>query len=121
MVQARGRAGLCQGTQYNLGNMYANGEGVAQDDAAAVKWFRMAAEQGYANAQFNLGLMYAKGRGVVQDYLLSHMWGNLAAKNGNDKAIELRDAIAKIISPSDISKAQAMARECVKSSYKNCG
>ena len=38
--------------QYNLGIMYANGEGVPQDDAEAVKWSRLAAEQGYASAQF---------------------------------------------------------------------
>ena len=32
--------------QYNLGFMYSNGEGVPQDYAEAVKWYRMAAEQG---------------------------------------------------------------------------
>ena len=32
--------------QYNLGLMYDNGEGVAQDDGKAVKWYRLAAEQG---------------------------------------------------------------------------
>ena len=29
-----------------------------KDDAEAVKWYRLAAEQDYANAQFNLGNMY---------------------------------------------------------------
>ncbi len=32
--------------QQSLGNMYANGQGVPQDDAEAVKWFRKAADQG---------------------------------------------------------------------------
>ena len=35
--------------------MYRNGQGVTQDNAEAVKWYRKAAEQGYAAAQFNLG------------------------------------------------------------------
>ena len=35
--------------QFNLGFMYANGEGVPQDDAEAVKWYRKAAEQGNGN------------------------------------------------------------------------
>ena len=32
--------------QYNLGVMYAEGEGVPQDYKAAVQWYRRAAEQG---------------------------------------------------------------------------
>ncbi|MCK9681056.1 tetratricopeptide repeat protein, partial [Haemophilus influenzae] len=32
--------------QFNLGVMYAKGQGVKQDDFEAVKWFRKAAEQG---------------------------------------------------------------------------
>ncbi len=48
--------------------MYGKGQGVPQDDAKAVKWYRKAAEQGYAGAQSNLGVMYGKGQGVPQDY-----------------------------------------------------
>ena len=40
--------------QFNLGVMYANGgEGVPEDDAEAVRWYRLAAEQGYAAAQLS--------------------------------------------------------------------
>ena len=41
--------------QFNLGVMYATGEGVPKDDAKAVKWYRLVAEQGYARAQFTSG------------------------------------------------------------------
>ncbi|MDP4855337.1 MAG: SEL1-like repeat protein, partial [Schleiferiaceae bacterium] len=34
--------------QYNLGIMYANGQGVPKSDKEAVKWYRKAAEQGDA-------------------------------------------------------------------------
>ena len=44
--------------------MYADGLNVLQDDAEAVRWFRLAAGQGEAEAQYNLGLMYDNGRGV---------------------------------------------------------
>ena len=37
--------------QLNLALMYYNGEGVPQDDKTAVKWYTLAAEQGYAKAQ----------------------------------------------------------------------
>ena len=40
-----------------LGFMYAEGRGVAKENAEAVKWFLMAAEQGDITAQFNLGTM----------------------------------------------------------------
>ena len=37
--------------QYNLGLMYANGEGVPEDDAEAVRWYRLAADQGTTRAR----------------------------------------------------------------------
>ena len=43
---------------YNLGWLYANGEGVEQNFKEAVKWYQKAADQGLANAQASLGVMY---------------------------------------------------------------
>jgi hypothetical protein len=72
--------------QNNLGAMYANGQGVPQDDEEAAKWFRLAAEQGGADAQNNLGVMYANGRGVPQDYREAAKWFRLAAEQGHASA-----------------------------------
>ena len=36
--------------QYVLGIMYDNGEGVPENDAEAVKWYRKAADQGLARS-----------------------------------------------------------------------
>ncbi|MBV56954.1 MAG: hypothetical protein CMQ12_10330 [Gammaproteobacteria bacterium] len=41
--------------QFNLGIMYTNGRGAPENDVEAVRWFRLAAEQGYARAQFRQG------------------------------------------------------------------
>ena len=68
--------------QYNLGNMYAKGRGVRQDNAQAVQWFRKAAEQGDAEAQNNLGVMYAYGQGVRQNYKSAKEWLGKACDNG---------------------------------------
>ena len=68
--------------QFNLGVMYANGEGVPKDDAEAVRWYRLAAEQGNARAQSNLGLMYANGEGVPKDDTEAVRWYRLAAEQG---------------------------------------
>jgi TPR repeat protein len=72
--------------QYNLGVMYANGQGVPQDYAEAMKWFRKAAAQGYAEAQFNLGVMYDNDRGVPQDYSEAVKWYRKAAAQGYAEA-----------------------------------
>ena len=100
--------------------MYEKGRGVPQNDKTAAKWWKLSAEQGLADAQYNLGLMYEKGRGVIQDNVYAHMWGNLAASNGDENGAKLRDLVAKIMTPSQLEKAQDFARECVKKNYKGC-
>jgi TPR repeat protein len=72
--------------QYNLGVIYANGRGVPQNDADAVKWYRLAAEQRYAQAQYNLGVRYATGQGVPQNDADAVKWYRLAAEQGYAQA-----------------------------------
>ena len=100
--------------QSNLGIMYENGQGVPQDYAEALKWFRKAATQDDVNAQYHLGRMYDIGQGVPQDYVQAYMWFILATVQGDWMAREDRDIIAKKMTPAEISKAQAMAREWVE-------
>ena len=59
-----------------------NGRGVPQDDVQAVKWTRLAADQGDAWAQFHLGSMYRIGLGVPQDDAQAVKWYRLAADQG---------------------------------------
>ena len=62
--------------------MYDKGQGVAQDDTEAVRWYRLAVAQGYALAQFGMGVMYAYGQGVAQDDAEAVRWYRLAAAQG---------------------------------------
>jgi len=92
--------------------MYAQGQEVAQNDQEAFRWFRKAAEQGYATAEAVLGSMYYEGRsGAPQDYVLAHMWLNLAAAQGFEKAAELRDLLEENMTPAQLAEAQRLARE----------
>ena len=50
--------------QYNLGILYANGQGVTQDYAEAARWYRKAADQGDAIAQINLDDLARKAQGA---------------------------------------------------------
>ena len=106
--------------QYNLGVMYANGEGVLENDKTAVKWYTKAAEQGYADAQYNLGVMYDNGEGVLTDNRRAYMWLNLGSYNGSEVASKNKDKIAKQMTPADISKAQDMSSRCLESNYTDC-
>jgi uncharacterized protein len=69
--------------QYNLGNMYDNGEGVPKDQAVARMWLTKAAEQGHANAQFYVGARFYSTRYSS----IRPMWGSTEAEvPGNESA-----------------------------------
>jgi hypothetical protein len=72
--------------QSNLGVMYEQGRGVAQNYREAMRWFRLAAIQGSASAQSNLGVMYYKGQGIAQDYGEAMKWYRMAAEQRNLEA-----------------------------------
>jgi len=91
--------------------MYEEGQGVPVDEQEAVRWYRLAAEQGDAAAQFNLGVMYAKGHGLPKDYVLAHMWMNLAAAKGVEGAVKACDFLEKHMTPAQLAEAQRKARE----------
>ncbi|WP_433988833.1 hypothetical protein SuNHUV7_26090 (plasmid) [Pseudoseohaeicola sp. NH-UV-7] len=107
-------------TQYLLGWMYDNGLSVPSDYAEARKWYRLAAEQRDTTALNRLGVIYFYGRNVSQDYDYAFMWYSLAASLGDGWSIKDRDRAAALMTPEDISKAQALAAECVAKNYKGC-
>ncbi|KAF7249444.1 hypothetical protein EYD10_05221 [Varanus komodoensis] len=95
-------AGNANGMAF-LGKMYLEGSTiVAQSNATALKYFKMAAdknyteaftyfqkaaEKGFANAQFQLGVMYHTGSGVKKDFKLAFQYFYLASQNGQPLAI----------------------------------
>ena len=91
------------------------------DFATALREWKPLAERGNASAQNNLGFMYVYGKGVLQDYVRAHMWFNIAASSGGSKnSSKSRDNVAKKMTPSQVEKAQKLARECVRKRYKDC-
>jgi|SRR5665213_2359961 len=69
--------------QLHLGVIYLTGDGVAKDDAEAVKWLMKAAEQDSALAERYLAEMYFKGRGVPADNEQAAKWLRMAAEQGD--------------------------------------
>jgi TPR repeat protein len=68
--------------QYNLGALYARGEGSGASDEAAHRWFLLAADSGNAAAAYEVGRNFARGRGVPQSTSSAVGWIRQAAVKG---------------------------------------
>jgi TPR repeat protein len=99
--------------------MLLRGDGVSQDSAEALEWFRKAADRDFAGAQGWLGIVYFHGLGVRQNYVQAHMWFNLAAahpldlsnKKDRERAIDNLQFVTSKMTPEQIAEAQKLASE----------
>ena len=90
------------------------------DYLPAIRLFRPLAEQGNARAQNVLGVMFRKGEGVPKNPARARMWFSFAAKRGEAGAkAELRE-VSRTMTAQEISQAEAMARACEASNYREC-
>jgi hypothetical protein len=69
-----------------LGELYAEGLGVPQDDRRASEWYGLAAARGDSNAMFALAIFALNGRGGPRDRDASTRWLAAAAKLGHPLA-----------------------------------
>ncbi|WP_119462537.1 tetratricopeptide repeat protein [Rhodospirillaceae bacterium SYSU D60014] len=77
-----------QVTQFYLGEMYRQAQGVSYDMTEASRWYRKAAEQGHAEAQFQLAEMYESGYGLDPDPAQAVQWLTRAAEGGHAAAMQ---------------------------------
>jgi TPR repeat protein/DNA-binding IscR family transcriptional regulator len=81
---------------------------VPQNDAEAVKWYRLAADQGDADAQFELAGQYDEGVGVPQSEAEAMKWYRLAAEQGHADAQAAWDRLeGRAAKQADVKAAQA--------------
>ena len=74
-----------------LGNAYFNGSGVDQDYEEAVRWFKLAAENGEPDSMVHLGFCYQEGIGVEKDIDTAWDYIYKAAELGWQPAIYILD------------------------------
>ena len=103
--------------QTKLGGVLFTGRGVPKDDKEAVKWYRKAAEQGDSSAQFCLGVMFLHNA-ELKDHVTSYAWTDIAAANGYANAKKNKGIIAKEMTPEQIAKAEALAKEMIAKNPK---
>ena len=76
LLRAEAEKGDAQ-AQNELGEALCMGKfGGTTNPVEAVKWFRQAADQGFAGAQHNLGVCYDKGQGALQNHAEAVKWGS---------------------------------------------
>jgi TPR repeat protein len=91
--------------------MYDAGEGISEDDAEAVKWYSLAADQGNSIAQNNLGAMYFAGEGVTEDKIAAYKWFFISGELGNDDGRENSQFVSKSMGLDEIMQARKLGRE----------
>ena len=96
--------------QFVLGKRYRDGDGVAADAAAAVKWFLRAAEAGHAGAVNSLANCYDKGTGVAVDFVKAIALYTRASEAGNSVA-QFNLGMRYLIGSSGVACDVAKARE----------
>ena len=109
--------------QAMIGNVYQYGKKifsfkktmivVSIDFKEAIKWYKLSAEQGNVNGQFGLGEIYE----ILQKYTKSHKWYNIAGRK-TEMARKQRDIVEKEMTPTQILKAQKLAKEWIEEHKK---
>ncbi len=97
--------------QVFLGFMYANGQGVAPDNAAAADWFGEAAERDNTLAQVRLAIMYRDGAGVPADRVKALFWVKKAGRMENHMqkiAMALQRDLEKGMTTEEIAAAERL-------------
>jgi localization factor PodJL len=72
---------------YEVAVRFAEGRGVAANNAEAARWFDVAAKKGIAPAQFRLATLYEKGLGVAKNLATARDLYRAAADKGHGKAM----------------------------------
>ncbi len=81
--------------QYNLAQLYRTGQAGIQDKRKAVEYYKLAAEQDYAEAQFSLGIMHFQGSGTDIDMEKARYWWTRSETNGI-ASHRVKDALQRI-------------------------
>jgi TPR repeat protein len=105
--------------QFELGQMYAQGLGVAQQFEEAAYWYLLAAKQGHSQAQFHLGFLHSHGQGVDQDYAKAYQWYCISERCGYALASKNVAFIGKKLSPGEKEMAQWRAESFVFNVQEN--
>ena len=90
-----------------VGAIYEEGfSNLPQDYREALKWYKLSALQGFADAEFNVGRFYYDGLVINVDYKEAIRWWKLSASHGSSRAqhnlgVSYRDGVGTAIDYSE--------------------
>ena len=94
--------------------MLEEGIGIRRNLEEATKWYRKAADQGWAPAQLGLGVLLSAGaEGGEPDQINAYKWLQLAVQWGNVGAKKMLPEIAAKMTPEQIAQAKLLASNFV--------
>lgn len=89
-----------------LGLLYRKGVGALQNFTLAAKWLEKAALSGDAQAMLEFGRLHREGIGVPKDPVRAYVWFNRAAAARDPDAPLERQAVARLLTPDELHRAQ---------------
>jgi TPR repeat protein len=85
---------------------------VPKDDTEAVRWWRLAADKGFAPAQHSLGkILSGGGQGIRSDKIQAYMWLALSAAQGNEEAGRQSGVLSKQLKPAEMMNAKKLVNQ----------
>ena len=118
-LRAKAEQGNAQ-AQNELGEAFRLGKlGLTTNVVEAVKWYRKAAEQNYAEAQYSLGFCYATGEGVAKDEVEAYKWMRLAAAQDSKGAKTVITKLEGKLSQEQIAEGKRRANDWLEQRKKS--
>lgn len=98
-------------SQFEIGQMFQYGIGIAQNDQAAIVFYQNAAEQQHLGAEYNLGILYLQSAKEPADYQTALNWLTDSAFKGNPNA---QYVLARVL---DLGKVGPESQEYIKPNH----
>ncbi len=94
---------------------------MVQDISKAIKWYKLAADQGDSKANYNLGYLYEHGEGVEKDYneALGRYMASVKNTNTNTN-VTLWLVDRNKLSAEKMSEIRGLVFTCINSDFKEC-
>jgi hypothetical protein len=81
-IEGRALAGDAE-SQVWMGKLFQHGLGVKRDDSEALRWYRLASNQGNPEGEVSLGILYRDGLGTAKNDREAVRWFTRAAREGD--------------------------------------